>query len=596
MGKNMFKRIILLCLLISMIFSLAACREKEETKYSSGKYEGVGNGLHGEIKVEVEVKDGIITNINVLEQGENAVLGKSAFEGISAAVIKNNNTDVDIVTGATYSSKGMIEAINNALKTGKVNLASKELTGEAEQKVEIKDAEYDVVVIGAGGAGLCAAIEAKTNGAENVVLVEKMPYAGGNTLLSYAELACAGNWLQKEKGIEDSNEKFAQEMWEGGGKLARKEMVDTVVNNALDGALWLRDTIGVKYQDYLVHEGGHSVPRAVEPVELGPGMVAPLVAKAEELNVQIFYNTKAEELVVNDAGRVVGVKVSSGEKTAVFTANNGVVLATGGFGANVEMREKYNIRWETLDESVQTTNSPAIVGDGIVMAEKIGAQLEGMEHIQLYPFNNPMTGVFYGIEAPSWSGEGIIYVNEDGKRFVNEVAMRDVRAEAILAQKGPVYAIYNQEVADRLQLEEKFANEYAQCLEGGVFYKADTLEEIAKYFNINAENLVKTMDDYNKYMTDGVDPEFGRTTSMVPMNGGPWFILKGVVSVHHTMGGVMIDTDAHVINTDGKIIEGLYAAGEVTGSVHGNNRVGTCAITDITVFGRIAGTNAALGK
>jgi succinate dehydrogenase/fumarate reductase flavoprotein subunit len=167
--------------------------------------------------------------------------------------------------------------------------------------------------------------------------------------------------------------------------------------------------------------------------------------------------------------------------------------------------------------------------------------------------------------------------------------MRDVRAEAILAQNGPVYAIYNQEVADRLNMEEKFADEYAKCLDGGVYYKADALEEVAEYFEINADNLVQTMDSYNKYMTEGVDPEFGRTTSMVPMNGGPWFILKGVVSVHHTMGGVMIDTE-------GNIISGLYAAGEVTGSVHGNNRVGTCAISDITVFGRIAGENVATDK
>lgn len=599
MKKNMFKKIISLLLIASMVFILAACanniQKPAEEKYTSGTFSGVGKGLHGDIKVEVAVKDGIITNINVLEQQENAVLGKSAFESITAAVIKNNNTNVDIVSGATWSSNGIIEAVNNALKDGKVVLAKKEVTGGTEN-AEIKDATYDVVVIGAGGAGLSAAIEAKNNGAKNVVLIEKMPFAGGNTLLSYAELACAGNWLQKEKGIEDSNELFAKEMWEGGGKLARKEMVDTVVNNALDAALWLRDTIGVKYQDYLVHEGGHSVPRAVEPIDLGPGMIEPLLAMANKLGVQILYNTKAEEFVVNDTGRVVGVKVSNSGKTSTLTANKGIVLSTGGFGANIEMRQKYNKRWKTLDESVQTTNSPAIVGDGIIMAEKIGAQLEGMEHIQLYPFNNPVTGVFYGIEAPSWSGEGIIYVNSDGNRFVNELAMRDVRAEGILAQEGPVYAIYNQEVADRMKLEEKFADEYEQCLKDKVFYKANTLEEVAKYFNINSENLVKTMDNYNKYMTEGVDPEFGRTTSMVPMNGGPWFILKGVVSVHHTMGGVMIDTDAHVINTDGKIIEGLYAAGEVTGSVHGNNRVGTCAITDITVFGRIAGKNAAQSK
>lgn len=603
MTKSIFKKLLVLSLILSMVLSLVACGNNNpqdgnsgNNNYSSGTFTGVGNGLHGEIKVEVKVEDGIITDINVLEQDENPILGKSAFEGITETVLLTNGTDVDIVTGATFSSQGMIEAIKDALEKDNVVLAPAKSNNEATDNRDLKDSTYDVVVIGAGGAGLSAAIEAKTNGAKNVILIEKMPFAGGNTLLSYAELASAGNWLQKEKGIEDSNEQFAKEMWEGGGKLARKEIVDTVVNNAVDATLWLRDTIGVVYQDYLVHEGGHSVPRAVEPVDLGPGMIEPLLAKAEEHGVDIVYNTKAEELIVNDAGRVTGVKVSNNGKTAIITANNGVILATGGFGANVEMRQKYNTRWKTLDETVQTTNSPAIVGDGIIMAEKIGAQLEGMEHIQLYPFNNPITGVFYGIEAPSWSGEGIIYVNENGNRFVNEVAMRDVRAEGILAQDGYVYAIYNQEVADRLNMEEKFAAEYAKCLEDGVFYKAETLEEIADYFEIDATNLVETMNNYNKYMTEGLDPEFNRTTSMVPMNKGPWFILKGVVSVHHTMGGVMIDTESHVLNADGKVIQGLYAAGEVTGSVHGNNRVGTCAITDITVFGRIAGKNAALNK
>lgn len=606
MKKKFLSTLLVACMTASMMACGAPKTEKAETpkttetataKYTAGTYSGVGKGNNGDINVEVVLTDSKISEIIVGEHTETAGLSDAPLKDIPAAIIEGQTLAVDTVTGATNSSNGVIAAVTAALESAGVDVSTLQTKSDkATAQVSLKDSTYDVVVIGAGGAGLSAAIEAKTNGANDVVIVEKMPFAGGNTLLSYAELSCAGNWLQKEKGIEDSNEQFAKEMWEGGGKVARKEIVDTVVNNGLDAALWLRDEIGVKYQDYLVHEGGHSVPRAVEPIELGPGMIKPLVEKAEKIGVKILYNTKADELVVDDSNRVVGVKVSNGDNTATFTANSGVVLASGGFGANVEMREKYNTRWATLDDSVQTTNSPAIVGDGIVMAEKIGAQLESMEHIQLYPFNNPMTGVFYGIEAPSWSGEGLIYVNQDGNRFVNETAMRDVRAEGILAQDGSVYAIYNQEVADRLNLEEKFADEYAKCLEGGVYYKADTLEEVAKYFNINAENLVKTMDNYNKYMTDGVDPEFGRTTSMVPMNKGPWFILKGVVSVHHTMGGVMIDTDAHVINTDGKIIEGLYAAGEVTGSVHGNNRVGTCAITEIAVFGRIAGTNAAKNK
>ncbi len=591
MKRTSLLRFLPLLLALIMLLSSAAA----DSSPSTGKFEGTGKGLHGDIKVEVSVQDGVITAIDVVEQQENAVLGKSAFEGISAAIIAKNSPDVDVVAGATYSSKGMIDAVKAALESGQVVL-TEAVEGKTQETATLEDAEYDVVVIGAGGAGLSAAIEAKNHGAERVVVIEKMPYAGGNTLLSYAELACPGNWLQKEKGIEDSVSQFAQEMWEGGGKVARKEIVDVVASKALDAALWLRDDIGVIYQDYLVHEGGHSVARAVEPVTLGPGMIEPMLKKAKEAGVEILYNTKADELNKNETGRVVSVKVSSGDSTATITATKGIVLATGGFGANVDMRVKYNTRWATLDDSVQTTNSPAITGDGILMAEKIGAQLEGMEHIQLYPFNNPMTGVFYGIEAPSWLGEGLVYVNQDGKRFVNELAMRDVRAEGILAQNGPVYAIYNQEVADRLNLEKDFADEYARCLEGGVFFKADSLEEIAAKFSINAENLVATMDNYNQYVKDGKDPEFGRTASMVPMEKGPWFILKGVVSVHHTMGGVMIDTQAHVLDTNGKVMEGLYAAGEVTGSVHGNNRVGTCAISDIVVFGRIAGENAAKGE
>lgn len=224
-------------------------------------------------------------------------------------------------------------------------------------------------------------------------------------------------------------------------------------------------------------------------------------------------------------------------------------------------------------------------------AEKAGANLIGMEHIRLYPFNNPITDVFYGIEAPSRSGEGLIYVNKNGKRFVDEVGMRDACAERILAQGGVAYAIHNQEVADRLHLEEKFKDEYAKTLADGVFFKADTLEEIAMRFDINAENLIKTMDSYNKGISTNTD-EFGRTTSMVTMKTGPWFILKGVVSVRHTMGGVEINENTQVLDVNGKVIPGLYAAGEITGGIHGNNRVGTCAISDIVVPGRIAGFNA----
>ena len=578
------KKIIKLVLAMALAMSLIACGG------SSNTVTGVATGNNGDVVVEVTLDGEKIENVVVKEHKETPGLSDGPINTIPALIVENQSINIEVVSGATNTSNAILNAVKAALTEAGLN-PDNYMSKANGNAVELADATYDVIVLGGGGAGLSAAIEARAAG-KNVVLVEKMSYCGGNTLLSYAELACPNNWLQQKEGIEDSVEKFATEMWEGGGKVGKKELVDTVAANATDAALWLRDEIGVEYQDYLVWEGGHSVARAVEPIALGAGMIDPMVKYATDHGVEILYNTKAEEFIVED-GVVTAVKVSSGDKTATFTANNGIVLATGGFGANVEMREHYNTRWETLDASVKTTNSPAIVGEGIVMAENIGANLIDMEHIQLYPFNNPVTGVFYGIEAPSWSGEGLIYVNQDGNRFVNEVAMRDVRAEGILAQGGLAYAIYNQAVADRLNLEEKFADEYAKCLADDVFFKADTLEEVAEHFGINAENLVATMDDYNEGIINNTD-KFGRTTSMVPMTeGGPWFILKGVVSVHHTMGGVEINNNAEVLNAEGNVIPGLFAAGEVAGGVHGNNRVGTCAISDITVFGRIAGTNAA---
>ena len=579
---------------MAMMFSLVACSGNggsSDAKFTAGTYTGSAKGNNADVVVEVTLSAEKIENVVVKEHSETPGLSDAPIANIPAAIVETQSLAVDVVAGATNTSKAILAATEAALTEAGADVeALKNAEGSDKTEVKLEDETYDVVVLGAGGAGLAAAIEAKAAGA-SVVVVEKMPFAGGNTLLSYAELACPNNWLQEEKGIEDSPEQFAKEMWEGGGSLAKKELVDIIANNATGAAEWLRDEIGVEYQDYLVHEGGHSVPRAVEPIKLGAGMIQPMVDYATEQGVKFMYSTKAEEFVVED-GVVTGVVVSSGDQKATITATNGVVLATGGFGANVEMREKYNTRWETLDASVKTTNSPAIVGDGIVMAEKIGANLIGMEHIQLYPFNNPVTGVFYGIEAPSWSGEGLIYVNKDGNRFVNEVGMRDVRAEGILAQGGVAYAIYNQAVADRLNMEEKFADEYAKCLADGVYFKADTLEEVAEHFGINAENLVATMDKYNEGIKNNND-EFGRTTSMVTMEEGPWFILEGVVSVHHTMGGVEINENTEVLDAEGNVIPGLYAAGEVCGGIHGNNRVGTCAISDITVFGRIAGQNAA---
>ncbi len=603
LGKAMKKFFACFIFVFSSAF-LASCtsdinpNDDAEIRQSINLYRGEAEGYGGAITVEVALTDKEISSVVVLSHSETASIADIALSDIPKIIVDEQTLAVDVVSGSTVTSNAIIEAAASALLSAGVDvsaMANKSNSIAPERLVEGKS--YDVIVIGAGGAGLSAAIEAKLSGADNVLIIEKMPFAGGNTLLSCGEMAVPGNWEQDDVGVEDSEKLYASDIYIGGGGVARLEMVETFASNAMDAAFWVRDFIGVEFRDdYLGAEGGHSVGRTLRPIDLGAGIISPLLNKAEELGVDIMHNTKATELIKDDdTGRVVAVSVLRDDHSVTMTALKGIVVATGGFSANIEMREHYNSSWETLDGSIATSNSPASMGDGIIMAEKIGAQLEGMEYIQLYPFNNPATGIYHNIEAPSWLSEGHFYVNQSGNRFVNEMATRDVRARAILEQDGLVYAIYSQEVADRLGLEEEFADDYAKSLEQGVFYKADTIEEIAAYFDINAANLQITLDQYNHYMQNGGDP-FGRNTAMVPMEEGPWFILSGVVTVHHTMGGIMIDEMAHVIDTEGNIMEGLYAAGEVTGSTHGNNRVGSVSIPDIIVFGRIAGTNAALGK
>ena len=584
--KKLLNIFICTVLAVSMLSGCSSSTSKEFTAKAKG--------YKSDVEVKVIMDDTTITNVEVLSHEETDGIGTKAIDALPSLIVDAQSINVDVVGGATFTSKAIIEAVSTALTEGGFDLSKYQKEAEDGDDVSLTDATYDVVVVGAGGAGLAAAITAAEEGA-NVVVIEKTGIIGGNTIRSWAEIAAPNSWLQKEQGIEgDSGEILANDMYVGGGKLAKKELLDVIGNNVMDDIYWLKDTIGVEYETYIVHEGGHTFKRNIDPVGLGSGMITPMADYLKNLGVDIFTNVKGESLITED-GKVVGIEASSNNKTVVLTANNGVVLTTGGFGGNIEMRERYNKRWETLGDTVPTTGSSENTGDGIVMAEKIGANLLGMEYVQLYPFNNPVSGTLYGIESPSWSDEGFFYVNQDGNRFVNELGLRDPKAEAILAQ-DLVLAIYNQKVADNLDLEEKNKDEYAKALEDGVFFKADTLDEIADYFGVNAENLKKTLVDYNAVCNEEKEDDFGRTTSLHAMEEGPWFAMVGVVSVHFTMGGIEIDTDARVLNTNGEVIDGLYAAGETTGGIHGNNRVGACAIADILVYGRIAGQSAASDK
>lgn len=555
-----------------------------------GTYTGLGQGKGGDIQVEVVITDGAISQINVLKHGETQGYDK-AMTTLTEALIAKNSLEVDAVTGATLTSKGFLEAVTAALAAG--NITSDMLIpkkGTQENTLAQTEETHEIIVIGAGGAGLTAAIEAKEAGAE-VIILEKMPMAGGNTLISGAEMAAPGNWIQEKEGLEDSPEQMAADMMAGGDNLSDPALVKVVSEQALAAAIWLRDQCNVIWEDELMFFGGHSVKRSLIPLGAsGVEIIEKLTAKAESLNIPIYYSTKATELIADETGKVVGVKAESDQAAYTFHSSKAVILATGGFGSNVEMRVKYN---PDIDEKILSTNTIGSTGDGIVMAEALGANLVGMEYIQTYPICDPLTGTLLYFDDARLYGHTVI-VNKEGKRFVEELGRRDVMSMGIKAQTGNVcYEIVDQAGFDASKLAENHGPEIDYLYKNKLLVKADTLEEAAAFFEIDAQQMKKTLEDYNSYVDAGSDPEFNKRSLPSKIETAPYYILKAAPAVHHTMGGVQINTEAQVLRADKTVIEGLFACGEVTGGIHGSNRLGSNAIADITVFGRIAGTNAA---
>ena len=578
------KRILALMLCAALSISAFGVEFKE------GTYVGEAKGYRGEVKVEVKTSKNKIEEVKVIKNTDTPIISESAAKKVPEQIVKYQSLRVDGVSGATGTSRALTSAVRNALKNSGADLKELNKKPVIEAKKLVKETQNkDVVVIGAGGAGLVAAIEAKNNGAKNVIVLEKMAFAGGNTLISGGEYAAPNNWVQVKKGLKDSNDAFYNDILKGGDNEGDPKLVRVLADNALSGAEWLKDYINMTFEDRQMFFGGHSVERSLVPQgATGVEMISKLLAKAEELNIPVLYETPATELMV-DKGRVTGVKAVSEDKEYTFLAKDGVILATGGFGSNLEMRVKYN---KDVDENILSTNTVGITGDGITMAEKIGAQLEDMPFIQTYPTCDPISGALLYFGDVRLVG-GSILVNQEGKRFVEELERRDVISMAIKNQTGNAAYQFCDEAQVKLSgVAEHHADEVNYLFNNKLLVKADTIKEAADFFGIDAAKLEKTVAKYNQYAKDGKDLEFNKRGKLTPFEAkGPFYIMKAVPAVHHTMGGVKIDENARVINTKGEVIKGLYGAGEVTGDIHGTNRLGSDAIADITVFGRIAGQN-----
>ncbi len=554
--------------------------------------EGTGVGKHGDITVAVTFDAGKIQDIKIVKNAENPILAKKVFTDLKDQVVALSSTDVDLVSGATFSAKGFIDAVNDAAKKAGVTLAKADKKALKKAARELpKTSNYDVVVIGAGGAGFSAAITARNAGA-NVVLLEKMPAVGGNSLISGAEMNVAKNWVQPKLGInDDSPELHAQDTFKGGDGKGDMKVINVMTHQALDAAKWCRDYLGVRFEDdNLFFFGGHSRKRALIPVgHTGTEFIAKFQAKADELGIPVITNMKAEELIKNKDGRVVGVKATMDGSEYTFNAKGGVVLATGGFGANPEMVKKYNPK---IDERFKTTDAPGTTGEALYMAERAGAQLVNMGYIQTYPICDPISGAIELIADARF--DGAIMLNQEGKRFVEELQRRDVLSEAILNQTGRYcWVLWNDKIGSISNTVKAHANEYEAFTKQGIMTTCDDLKCIADFTKIPFDQLQKTVKRVSDMAGKGNDKDFNHRAGLMDMQQGKYYVIKAVPSTHHTMGGVRINEKAEALTAEGKVIPGLWAAGEVTGVTHGTNRLGGNAYTDIIVFGRIAGEAAA---
>ena len=554
--------------------------------------EGTGVGKHGDITVAVTFDAGKIQDIKIVKNAENPILAKKVFTDLKDQVVALSSTDVDLISGATFSAKGFIDAVNDAAKKAGVTLAKADKKALKKAARELpKTSNYDVVVIGAGGAGFSAAITARNAGA-NVVLLEKMPAVGGNSLISGAEMNVAKNWVQPKLGInDDSPELHAQDTFKGGDGKGDMKVINVMTHQALDAAKWCRDYLGVRFEDdNLFFFGGHSRKRALIPVgHTGTEFIAKFQARADELGIPVITNMKAEELIKDKDGRVVGVKATMDGSEYTFNAKGGVVLATGGFGANPEMVKKYNPK---IDERFKTTDAPGTTGEALYMAERAGAQLVNMGYIQTYPICDPISGAIELIADARF--DGAIMLNQEGKRFVEELQRRDVLSEAILNQTGQYcWVLWNDNIGKISNTVKAHANEYEAFTKQGIMTTCDDLKCIADFTKIPFDQLQKTVKRVSDMAGKGNDKDFNHRAGLMDMQQGKYYVIKAVPSTHHTMGGVRINEKAEALTAEGKVIPGLWAAGEVTGVTHGTNRLGGNAYTDIIVFGRIAGEAAA---
>ena len=593
----------------------------------SGDFTGTAKGFGGDGSVTLTLTDGAITGCTAEGKDETEGVGSQAIAKMPGEIAESGSIAVDGVSGATVTSTAIKEAAAAALTAAGLNPDDYKTAVEKDAAAEDSTVDADVVVVGAGGAGMTAAITAAGEG-KSVVVLESQSMVGGNSVRATGGMNAAKTVYQDEnefgeaagveKTLKTAAEKYADnetitalaktvsEQWAayqanptgyfdsvelmeldtmiGGKGINDPELVETLCANSADAIDWL-DEHGITLHN-VSSFGGASVKRIHRPVNaegktvsVGSYMIPLLQENCEKAGVKMMLDTTATEILTDANGAAVGVKATGASGETVTVNAKAVVLASGGFGANLDMVVKYKPELKGF----MTTNAPGIQGQGIEMAQAIGAATVDMDQIQIHPTVEANTAALI---TEGLRGDGAILINEEGQRFIDEVGTRDVVSAAEIAQTGSYsWLVVDQAMVDASSVIQGY-------IKKGYTVTGATYEELGEAMGVDAAAFAETMEKWNGYVEAKNDPDFGRTSFANPLNTAPYYAVKVTAGVHHTMGGLKINANTEVLNEKGEVIPGLFAAGEVTGGVHGANRLGGNAVADFTVFGRIAGAAA----
>ncbi len=636
-----------ICFLRFMRFATISnqLNEEEDFSFTPGEYEVNAIGHSGNLPMKVSFSEKRIESINIDTKGETEGIADVVFVRIPDKILEGQTLNVDALSGASETSNAVIDGVAKAVKLAGVNPDILKRRPKPASSRNRQDEEYtcDVVVVGGGGAGLSAAATALQNGS-SVIVLEKYPAVGGNTIRSGGPVNAADPEWQREfdenpgerhtiesllatdesqihpeylddfHALKEEFSKYQEKFGTGKGHLfdspllhrmqtyfggkrtdlngntiyGQYDLVKILTDRALESVKWLEE-IGVEYDKNVVFAPvGALWRRGHKPVKsYGTAFILALSKYVEEQSGKIITDSPVKEFILEN-GEIAGVIATGVNGQKITVRAKAVVLASGGFGANTKMLKEYNTYWAAIDDNIRTTNSFAMTGDGIQLGKSVGAALTGMGFTQMMPVADPDTGeLFSGIQVPP---ENFVIVNKNGRRFVNEFSGRDVLTKAAIDQGGLFYLIADDEIKKTAAntSQEKLDRQ----VEAGTLFRADTIEELAVKVGMDPEVLKETIVKYNSYVDGGFDPEFHKDTFSLKVEKAPFYATPRKPAVHHTMGGLRIDTNTHVLDENGQPIKHLYAAGEVAGGIHAGNRLGGNALTDIFTFGRIAGKTA----